>query len=136
MAFDIPLRHVAENEQLRREWNICLGNHQTRKGDYVRSKSEMIIADLLFEHHLEYEYDIPLPDDSGYRPDFTIRCHGEDWYWEHWSMMDDADYRAQRDKKVDWYKKHFPGRLEETFETRDLTMDAEAIIRHREGTRG
>lgn len=135
LAFDIPLRHVAENEQLRREWNVRLGNHQTRKGDYVRSKSEMTIADLLFERHLEYEYDVPLPDDSGYRPDFTIRCHGEDWYWEHWGMMDDADYRAQRDKKVDWYRKHFPGRLEETFETGDLTMDAEAIIRRRKAAR-
>ena len=51
-------------------------------------------------------------------------------------MMDDPKYVADRDEKVDWYNKHFRGRLEQTFETGNLTMEAKAIIRHRVGTRG
>lgn len=140
LSFDIPLRHIAkrENEDLRREWGLAQGEYNTRKGDWVKSKSEMIIADLLFEHDVEYEYDecLRAPDDTYYRPDFTIHSNSQHWYWEHWGMMDDPDYAADKEKKEAWYKEHFDGRLVETFETGDLTMKAAAIIRRLKGTRG
>ncbi len=140
LSFDIPLRHIAkrENEDLRREWGLAQGEYNTLKGDWVESKSEMVIANLLFEQGVEYEHATRLsaPDGSSKDPDFTIHGDREDWYWEHWGMMDDPKYVADRDEKVDWYNKHFRGRLEQTFETGNLTMEAKAIIRHRVGTRG
>lgn len=54
--------------------------------DYmVRSKSEVIIANMLFGRGLSFRYEVPLyaPDGTFYLPDFSIRWQGEDWYWEH-----------------------------------------------------
>ena len=137
LAFDIPLRYLAEhgNEDIRRQRGFVLGRHQARKGHWVRSKSELIIANLLFDRRIPYEYDSRLyaEDKSSYKnPDFTIECNGETWYWEHWGMMDDPEYRMDRARKIEWYKKHFDGLLEETFE-KSLTADAEQIIRRRCG---
>ena len=136
LSFDIPLRHIAENVGLRQKWGLTRGNYQAEDGQWVLSKSEMTIANLLVRHGVEYEYGKPLfASGRSYEPDFTIHSDGEDWYWEHWGMMDDPKYLASRREKVEWYNKHFRGRLEETFE-RNLTKEAKAIIRRRVGTRG
>ena len=134
LSFDIPFRHIAaaENEGLRRKWALDFGSHQTRVGDWVRSKSEVIIANLLFDHGIDYEYEKELaaPDGTKRRPDFTILLNAKEWYWEHWSMLDDEDYAVERQKKLAWYGTHFDGRLVETFEKASLTVDAEKIIKH------
>ena len=134
-TFDIPLRYIAENGSLRRKWALDYGDQQTRSGGWVQSKSEVIIANVLSEQHVDYEYEKPLfaPDGTCKVPDFTIRCNGDEWYWEHCGMMNDATYRADRESKVKWYHKHFEGRLEETFESGDLIVDAMRIIRERCG---
>jgi hypothetical protein len=97
----------------------------------VRSKSEVIIANMLFERDIRFKYETVLtaPDGTFYLPDFTIIWSGEHLYWEHWGRMDDEKYRNHRTEKVKWYKKNFPDRLIETFESSTLSTDADVLIK-------
>jgi hypothetical protein len=84
--------------------------HRTRKGHAVRSKSEVIIADLLYSKHIDYQYEQPLdmPDGSRRLPDFTITddTTGTTYYWEHLGMLQRPSYRRQWQAKLHWYKSH------------------------------
>ena len=90
----------------------------------VRSKSELVIANLLYERDVPFAYEILLraPDGTMYLPDFAITWQGETWYWEHWGMMSSDSYKKHRERKIEWYDKHFPGRLIETFEGPQLSL--------------
>ena len=83
--------------------------HRTRRGDSVRSKSEVIIADLLYSKGIKYEYELRLPGrDGGVRyPDFTIQGEetGQTIYWEHLGMMRSPAYRRRWQQKQTWYRK-------------------------------
>jgi len=104
--------------------------HEALTRDMVRSKSEVIIANLLFERGIEFRYEIPLfaSDGSMYLPDFTINWQGEELYWEHVGMLHREDYKVKWEAKEKWYKKHFAGRLLLTFEGSDLSLQAEKIV--------
>jgi exodeoxyribonuclease V alpha subunit len=104
--------------------------HSTLTEYMVRSKSEVIIANLLFDREIPFQYEAPLfaPDGTFYLPDFTISWHGQDWYWEHLGRLDDADYRNHWETKCAWYDAHFPGRLVTTVDSGDLTKDAAEVI--------
>jgi len=82
--------------------------HCTRNGDLVRSKSEVIIADLLSLKGIEYSYEKPLEGKDGRvkYPDFTIEDSesGITYYWEHLGMLHDPAYKARWGKKLDWYR--------------------------------
>ncbi len=84
--------------------------HKTRRGEPVRSKSELIIADLLFSRSIEYVYEQPLHMADGSRrlPDFTLDdpATGVTYYWEHLGMLDRPDYRARWERKKQWYADH------------------------------
>lgn len=105
--------------------------HETLTADMVRSKSEVIIANMLFERGIRFIYEEKLaaPDGTFYLPDFTILWNGELWYWEHWGRMDEEKYRNHRTEKVEWYKKNFQDRLIETFEGKTLSADADKLIK-------
>ena len=64
--------------------------HRTAKGDLVRSKSEVIVADTLTRLGISYKYEEPLfakDDPTDFRlPDFTVTYEGDTWYWEHLGM--------------------------------------------------
>ena len=109
-------------------------------GIRVRSKSEVIIADTLTRLGIPYHYEFPLTLKSGGRgqsagtspqnedtssqnagarskitiyPDFlclNIRTRQE-FIWEHFGLMDDADYSAQVSRKLNTYNENgiFPG---------------------------
>jgi len=99
--------------------------------DYmVRSKSEVIIANMLFERDIPFKYESPLfaPDGTFYLPDFTITWRGEEWYWEHLGLMDEEKYRHHWETKKAWYDKHFPGRLVTTIESPNISKDAQELI--------
>lgn len=70
--------------------------HLTENDEFVKSKSELIIADLLFSYKIDYKYEFPLQLATGriIYPDFTIinPITGEIIYWEHFGLMDDAEY--------------------------------------------
>lgn len=80
--------------------------YKTEKGEMVRSKSEMIIANMLFENHVPYTYEKEL-EIGGFRkiPDFTIEDEesGDIWYWEHCGMMNDANYKKRWEAKKKLY---------------------------------
>ena len=84
--------------------------HKTIRGELVRSKSEVIIANMLFERgiHYEYEKELVLEDDGKKVPDFTITVAGRDEpvYWEHCGMMSNADYVRRWELKRAVYEKH------------------------------
>jgi hypothetical protein len=84
--------------------------HKTRKGIAVRSKSEVIIADLLFSKKIDFEYERPLVADDGTwkSPDFTITddMTGTMYYWEHLGMLQRPSYRRKWQQKLAWYKSH------------------------------
>ncbi|MCQ2590890.1 MAG: hypothetical protein MJ179_10745 [Treponema sp.] len=73
----------------------------TQSGLRVRSKSEIIIADLLQQKKVPFFYESPLELKTFYgkkifHPDFcclNLRTRQE-FYWEHFGMMDDPEYSA------------------------------------------
>jgi TPR repeat protein len=76
--------------------------HKTARGEMVRSKSEIIIADALFNLHIEYAYErvLTLKDRTILRPDFSIYCvSGDIILWEHLGMLDSQEYKAKWMKK-------------------------------------
>lgn len=73
-------------------------NYHTKRGERVRSKSEILIADLLAELHIPYRYEAPLllPDGHMLHPDFTILLSDRKVrYYEHCGKMDDPLYLQQ-----------------------------------------
>ena len=121
---------VPDALQQRSDWYAEGRVHETLTGDMVRSKSELIIANLLAERGISFKYEMPLlaPDGTMYLPDFSIVHQGESWFWEHWGMMSDEAYRSHREVKLAWYDEHFGGRLIETFESATLSRDAARIV--------
>jgi hypothetical protein len=84
--------------------------HKTLKGELVRSKSEVIIANMLHKEGIIYEYEkeLDLEDDGVMLPDFTIDDaeSGLLFYWEHCGMMADSKYRKRWEHKKTVYEKH------------------------------
>lgn len=83
--------------------------HKTARGELVRSKSEVIIADALSHNGLEYQYEPELIlEGKVKRPDFKIidADTGEEWYWEHCGMMSDAKYAKRWAEKEKFYAKN------------------------------
>ena len=105
--------------------------HQTISEYMVRSKSEVIIANMLTERTVPFWYEKPLfaSDGSFYLPDFTVMFAGETYYLEHVGRLDLPDYKAHWEKKVKWYQKNFPNRLLTTYETATLSNDIDRIIK-------
>jgi energy-coupling factor transporter ATP-binding protein EcfA2 len=82
--------------------------HRTERGELVRSKSEVIIADKLFARGVEYGYEQPvrLADGADRYPDFTIvdSAAGITYYWEHLGLLSDAGYRRRWEQKIRAYR--------------------------------
>ena len=103
--FEAP--NIVEYKQKYYEQSLI---HRTLKGDLVRSKSEVIIANMLYEAGIEYEYEkeLDLGEDGIRIPDFTIEDaeSGLCFYWEHCGMLGDAAYNKHWQEKQALYKKH------------------------------
>ena len=113
-----------------RNWHEDRKIHKTLAEYMVRSKSELVIANLLLDHGLDnVEYEEPLiaPDGTFYLPDFTIRFRGKVYYWEHWGYTN-PEYVRHREEKEKWYNKYFPGQLIFTEESSNLSSDTLALI--------
>ena len=106
----------------------------TAKGERVRSKSELIIADLLKKENIPYRYECPIYLNGLGRvhPDFTVLNVKErkEIYWEHLGMMDDPVYAEKAIKKIAAYEKNgiFPGEnLILTYETRTSPIEQKVV---------
>jgi ATP-dependent exoDNAse (exonuclease V) alpha subunit len=83
--------------------------HRTAKGEMVRSKSEVIIANCLYYNNLEYVYEPEVVLEGKIkRPDFMIIDDdtGEKWYWEHCGMMMDPKYVKRWEDKKKFYERN------------------------------
>lgn len=84
--------------------------HRTRRGEVVRSKSEVIVADMLYSLSIDYEYEKELvaSDGTSRLPDFTIDdpASGLKVFWEHLGMLSVRDYKAKWEQKLKWYANH------------------------------
>jgi len=82
--------------------------HRTLTNVLVRSKSEVVVANILTKLGIEYEYEKPLefaPNDFRL-PDFTIHYEGKTYYWEHLGMLNLPSYMRDWMQKKKWYEKH------------------------------
>ena len=104
--------------------------YHTTKGDLVRSKSEVIIANLLFDSGLEYHYERELIYDKGkIRPDFTVVTpSGNTYYWEHLGMLGIEEYDNIWLLKKEIYDSQFKGKLKVTYEGPSLNSSALKLI--------
>lgn len=83
--------------------------HRTARGEMVRSKSEVIIANALAAQRVDYAYERPLTLDGVTKyPDFTIEDmeSGQTLYWEHCGMLHVPSYRRRWEEKLAWYRRH------------------------------
>ena len=105
--------------------------HQTIAEVAVRSKSEVIIANMLFERDIPFRYEQPLfaSDGTFFLPDFSVTWRGSDYFWEHVGMLHRDDYRTHWEKKKAWYNRFFPGRLIVTEESGELSKQADKVIK-------
>ena len=104
------------------------------KGERVRSKSEVIIADLLHKEGIPYRYECPIYlNGVGWRyPDFTILNvrKRKEIYWEHLGMMDDPVYAERAVRRIADLEKNgiYPGEnLILTFETRKVPINQKLL---------
>lgn len=111
-------------------------SHRTSNGIYVRSKSEALIAEILFAGCIPFKYELPLilyenemPIEI--HPDFTIYAHnGEKIYWEHMGMISQDDYRQNAIDKMLLYLSNgitIPKNLIITMDTQDGNIDVMAV---------
>jgi hypothetical protein len=83
--------------------------HRSSRGEPMRSKSEVIIADALAAAGVSYEYETALVLGGEMRsPDFTIEDaeSGRTYYWEHCGMLTDAGYARRWAAKQQWYREN------------------------------
>lgn len=80
--------------------------HVTDRGDLVASKSEEIIANLLFSRRIRYEYERPLVIGQWHlKPDFTVwRPDGTMLIWEHAGLMHVEKYAKKFREKLRVYE--------------------------------
>lgn len=108
--------------------------YYTAKGERVRSKSEILIADALARHNIPYRYEYPIIIDGVpvAAPDFNclnVRLR-KDYYWEHLGMMGDNDYANKNVRKLNRYTLadgFDESRLILTFETVTNPLDTRVI---------
>ena len=79
--------------------------HITSRGERMRSKSEMLIAELLYSFGIEFRYEqIVRIGSKTFAPDFTIRlADGRIIYWEHMGKTSDKDYVRSQFRKIEYY---------------------------------
>ena len=129
---DMPFRGKTMNDQT--------PGFMTEKGERVRSKSEMIIANMLTKAGVPYRYECPLElkGVGTVYPDFTVlnvRLR-KVFYWEHQGMMGDEEYAGKAIRKTASYQENgiFPGdQLILTSETKNRPIDVrqiQGLIRH------
>lgn len=81
--------------------------HYTLGGEFVRTKSEVILADYFYLQGIPYEYEKPLQlGDTIYYPDFTLWVHNEPMYIEHLGKLEDPEYRRKWEYKKEKYAKY------------------------------
>lgn len=106
--------------------------HKTENDIWVRSKSEVIIANILFRSNIDFQYEEKLYYNATQwkEPDFTIRHNKKIWYWEHLGLLEDEQYNEKWTEKKQIFKKL--GILENVITTKEsavLSNQANELIK-------
>lgn len=111
----------------------------TPAGHYVRSKSELIIAQRLHSHNIAYKYEGEFHvGDIILHPDFLVihPITGELFIWEHFGLADDQAYSRNIELKLRTYREngYYPSiNLITTYETKEHPLDynlVDSLINH------
>ena len=80
--------------------------HKTTRGEMVRSKSEVIVANILNDMGVEYFYEkeVNIKGEKYYIPDFTLSYQGKEAYLEHLGMMSNKNYKNYWEEKKKAYE--------------------------------
>ena len=107
---------------------------KTKRGEMVRSKSELLQADTYFDLGIPYRYEclLTLRDGTTKAPDFTLfhAPRRTTIYQEHFGRMDDEEYVNRNMKKLREYEENgiFVGKnLILTFETKNHPFNVHAF---------
>ena len=109
---------ISDEEYITR-WQTCvyqgkefrddIPEQYTSKGERVRSKSEVMIADALAQAGIPYRYEYPLElEGITYYPDFQILRVSDlqEMHWEHFGMMEDPEYSREAMRKIRTYERN------------------------------
>ncbi len=105
----------------------------TNRGEHVRSKSELLIANRLNEKGIPYRYEYPLQlKNRTFHPDFTIlrMSDRQEVYLEHLGKMGDRKYAADNIDKINEYALNGivqGDKLFFTMETDDVPFNTESF---------
>lgn len=111
---------IPSNEEYIKLWlndNPSSGNphyderlYETDAGEMVRSKSEKIIADILYKSKIPYQYEPKLSLKNGLYvyPDFVVLNvkRRKTIYWEHLGMISDGEYATKALQKLSEYERN------------------------------
>ena len=106
---------------------------ESLRGERVRSKSEVIIADRLYANGIPYKYECPiLVGDEIIHPDFTILRVSDRKvvYLEHCGKVGDQDYADDMTERINKYTLagiYERDRLFFTFETANKPLDVRVL---------
>lgn len=80
--------------------------HRTKEGIFVRSKSEVIVGNLLHDAEILFEYERTYDSPNGKRlPDFSLISNDDELIiLEHLGMMNKPSYREEWERKLEFYK--------------------------------
>lgn len=87
-------------------YNLWEKDKLTTRGLRVRSKSEVLIAEKLYQHDIPFRHEQILTiDELQFAPDFTIRLSdGELMYWEHCGLTNKVKYMKHHKWKMGVYE--------------------------------
>ncbi len=83
-------------------------NKYTIRGEFLRSSEEVMIANFLYMHNIDYDYEKPYPyTNKGkvYLPDFTIYFGEKTYYLEHYGIDERGNNNRYNAREKWWYHK-------------------------------
>lgn len=133
------------DENYKNSWqNIAFSKKQQfPEGDYfetsfglkVRSKSELLIAEMLKQKGIPFRYEMKLPlKDFTVHPDFyclNVRIRKE-FVWEHFGLMDNEEYATNAVEKIYEYAAsgyQLGKNLVATFETSKVPLNTKKVMK-------
>ena len=108
---------LLEPEQLAQKWQAVeyerlpfdrtVSHFFTSRDEQMRSKSEIMIAEALYNAGVPYRYEFPLhiKGRGTFHPDFLClnKRTGQEIIWEHFGLMDNLEYSARAMEKIALY---------------------------------
>ncbi len=131
---DIYAKEWMEEEYPPMGFDEKIAEFYSDSGLRVRSKTEIIIADMLEKNGIPFKYERPLylKNWGTVRPDFTclnVRTRKE-YVWEHFGKMNDEDYATENIAKIHAYERNgfiMGSNMIMTFETSEHPINSNNI---------